>query len=161
MDQVTFKLPLDVIARLERIAHDEDVSVGQVIREAVERDFHRREVFAAQPRTPPPLLRPIRDATQEAFLKADGWRDLRTRLVEAGYTLREAGGGLALHDAITGRFLCRSSEIGFGYPALMRRFGAPFPGHSKTPVLNRISAASLASLASLPGPVDAATSARH
>lgn len=138
MESVTFKLPGDIVARVEQIAHDEDVSVGQIIRLALERDFHRRDALGSHPRCPEYLLAPIREKLRADFLAAEGWRDLKTRLIDKGYSLREAGGGLALHDAITGRFLCRSSEIGFGYPTLLRRFAAPFPGHSHTWLLDRI-----------------------
>lgn len=138
MESVTFKLPVDVVSRLEQIARDEDVSVGQIIRLAVERDFHRREGFKSHPRSPEYLLAPIREKVRAEFLEASGWGDLKARLIAKGYSLREAGGGLALHDAITGRFLCRTSEIGFGYPTLMRQFAGPFPGHSHTWLIDRI-----------------------
>jgi hypothetical protein len=140
MESVTFKLPGDVVARVEQIAHDEDVSVGQIIRLALERDFHRRDTLSSHPRCPEQHLAPIRENLRADFLAAEGWSDLKTRLIEKGYSLREAGGGLALHDAITGRFLCRSSELGFGYPTLLRRFATPFPGHSHTWLLDRIRA---------------------
>jgi Ribbon-helix-helix protein, copG family len=138
MESVTFKLPRDVVARLEQIARDEDVSVGQIVRLAVERDFHRRDGFKSHARSPERLLTPIRERVRQDFLGAGSWGDLKTRLIDKGYILREAGGGLALHDAITGRFLCRTSEIGFGYPTLMRQFTGPFPGHSHTWLLDRI-----------------------
>lgn len=138
MESVTFKLPAKVISRLEKIAQDEDVSVGQVIRLAVERDFHRRDGFKSHPRGPEQMLAPIREKVRADFIEAAGWSDLKARLIAKGYTMREAGGGLALHDAITGRFLCRTSEVGFGYPTLMRMFAGPFPGHSQTWLIDRI-----------------------
>ncbi len=138
METVTFKLPRDVLARLETVARDEDVSVGQVIRFALERDFHRRESFKSHPRTAETLLAPLRTKLLADFLESDDWGDLKTRLIDKGYSLREAGGGLALHDAITGHFLCRTSELGFGYPTLMKRFKSSFPGHSHTWLLDRI-----------------------
>lgn len=141
MESVSFKLPEHMVARLAEIAANEDVSVGQVIRLAIEREFARRDGMASHPRTPPHLLAPIRDRVRADFIEARSWGELKTGLVARGYSLREAGGGLALHDAITGRFLCRTSEIGFGYPALLRRFQNPFPGHSQTALLNKIQAA--------------------
>ena len=45
---------------------------------------------------------------------------------------RPAGGGLALHRLTTGDRLCTSSEIGFAYSRLVKRFGAPMPGHPHT-----------------------------
>lgn len=138
MESVNLKLAKEMIARLEQIARDEDVSVGQIIRLAIEREFHRRDGLKGHPPSPQRLLAPIRARLRADFLEAENWSALKTRLVEKGYSLREAGGGLALHDAISGRFLCRSSEIGFGYPALIRQFGGPFPGHSHTWLLDRI-----------------------
>jgi hypothetical protein len=139
MESVCFKIPGDVLARLEQIAGDDDVSVGQVVRLAIDRELQRRDGFACHPRAAEHLLAPIRARVRAVFIEAEGWRDLRARLIERGYSLREAGGGLALHDAITGRFLCRTSELGFGYPTLMRQFSSPFPGHSQTWLLDRIS----------------------
>lgn len=135
---MSIKFPPQMRARLEALAQSEDVSVGQLVRMAVERDFRRRDALFTPPRADQRLLEAVRAEAQEAFEIARGWSDLRERLVDHGYILREAGGGLALHDAITGRFLCRTSELGFGYPALMRRFSAPFPGHSQTWLLDRI-----------------------
>lgn len=138
MESVSFKLPPRMIQRLEELAQGEDVSVGQFIRTAIEREFRRRDALGMPPRAEERVLGPIRASLAGDFVAAQGWSDLRKRLIGKGYTLREAGGGLALHEAVSGRFLCRTSEIGFGYPVLMRRFSAPFPGHSHTWLLDRI-----------------------
>ena len=45
-----------------------------------------------------------------------------------GFELRPAGGELTLHDA-EGTRLCKSSELGFAYARLVKRFAAPMPGH--------------------------------
>lgn len=138
METVTFKLPQEIVARLADVASEEDISLGQAIRRAVERDLRQRDALAAHPPASARLLAPIRARAQPIFLAAQNWGALKVALVEAGYSLREAGGGLALHDAISGQFLCRTSEIGFGYPALMRQLSGPFPGHSHTWLLDRI-----------------------
>lgn len=138
METVTFKLPQEIVARLADVASDEDISLGQAIRRAVERDLRQRDTLASHPPASARLLAPIRARVQPIFLAAQSWGALKVALVEAGYSLREAGGGLALHDAISGQFLCRTSEIGFGYPALMRQLSGPFPGHSHTWLLDRI-----------------------
>jgi len=116
MESVSFKLPPEMVARLEDLARGDDVSVGVDQR----------------------LLAPLRARVSDDFVAARDWSDLRDRLMAKGYTLRESGGGLALHEAITGRFLCRTSEIGFGYPALLKRFSKAFPGHSHAWLLDRI-----------------------
>jgi len=138
MESVSFKLPSQMVSRLEALANSEDVSVGQIIRAAIERDFRRRDSLGTPPRADQGLLEPLRRQLTGTFESAASWAALRTALMSAGYLLRESGGGLALHDAISGKFLCRTSEIGFGYPTLMRRFNAPFPGHSHTWLLDRI-----------------------
>lgn len=138
MESVSFKLPSEIIARLEELARGDDVSIGQVIRAAVEREFRRRDALRTPPRVEQRLLAPVRHRVGDDFDAACDWSDLRERLMTKGYTLRESGGGLALHEAISGRFLCRTSEIGFGYPALLSRFSQPFPGHSHTWLLDRI-----------------------
>lgn len=138
MESVSFKLPKDMVARLERLAREDDVSVGQVIRIAVEREFHRRDTGRTPPRAEERLLGPIRARLTDDFVAAKDWRGLKQALMDKGYVLRESGGGLALHDAINGRFLCRTSEIGFGHPTLMRQLGGAFPGHSHAWLIDRI-----------------------
>ncbi len=140
MESVTFKLPKDLIARLEKLAREEDVTIGQLLRLAIERDMRRRESFQSHPQIEQRLLAPVKTETERDFIEARGWAELKDRLAGKGYCLREAGGGLALHELISGRFICRSSEIGFGYPSLLRRYGTPFPGHSHTWLLDRINA---------------------
>lgn len=140
MESVCIKLPEDLINRLHKAAADDDVSVGQIIRAAVEQAFLRRDSLGQVPRTAATLLAPIRAQLRADFIEAKSWSDLRTRLIAKRYILRESGAGLALHDAISGRFLCSTSELGFGYLALMRQFAAPFPGHSQTDLLELIRA---------------------
>ena len=52
--------------------------------------------------------------------------------------MRERGGGVALHRLADGAPLCKGSEIGTSYASLMRRFGAPLPGHSHRYLTGRI-----------------------
>ena len=138
MESVAFKLSRQTIDRLEALAQDEDVSLGQIIRAAIDRDLRRRDELRFPPRVEERLLAPIRARVTEDFLTADTWRKLKQRLVDKGYALRQSGGGLALHDLVSGRFLCRTSEIGFGYPALMKRFAEPFPGHAHTTIIDKL-----------------------
>jgi len=138
MESVTFKLPKDLVATLEALARDEDVSPGQILRLALERELRRREVARTPARVEERLLAPIRRRASPDFTLARDWRGLKQALLDRGYILRESGGGLALHDAITGRFLCRTSEIGFGYPTLMRQLGGPFPGHSQNALIEKL-----------------------
>ena len=102
---------------LERIAAANDVSVGQIIRGAMSRDIQRRAGDLAC---------------------AQSWEDLQTRLFAKGYRLAEAGDGLILQTRETGARLCKASEIGYSYSALLRRFDCVFPGHAHTAPLRRI-----------------------
>ncbi len=138
MESFELKLPEDMLERLNAVARDEDLSVGQVIRTAIDRDFRRRDDLFRPNRVCETLLAPLRARVTEDFIHAKDWRDLKARLLGQGFILRESGGGMAIHDAITGRFEARTSEIGFGYPALLRRFGSHFPGHSHAPLLDEI-----------------------
>lgn len=138
MESVAFKLSRQMIDRLEALARDEDVSLGQIIRAAIDRDLRRRDEQRFPERVEERLLAPIRARVTEDFLASGDWRALKRRLVDKGYALRQSGGGLALHDLVSGRFLCRTSELGFGYPALMKRFAEPFPGHSHTWVIDKL-----------------------
>jgi hypothetical protein len=84
------------------------------------------------------LLAPIRALLAADLSRAEGWDDLQTRLAVHGYIFRERGGGLALYCTRTAAHTCKASELGWSYADLMRRFGAPFPGHSHTKLANRI-----------------------
>ncbi|WP_306155044.1 hypothetical protein [Roseovarius sp. MMSF_3281] len=63
--------------------------------------------------------------------------DLQARLAAKGYTLREAGAGLALHCRDSGDKRAKASDLGYSYSRLLRRFNAPFPGHSHAYLFNR------------------------
>jgi len=129
METVTVKLPPEMIAALRGIARQEDTAPGHVIRDAIKRDLFRRSRAKTSERTDEQLVAPLRALLADDFNHASGWADLQERLYRKGFQLREAGGGLALHDRLGAR-LCKGSELGYSYSRLMHRFGAPFPGHS-------------------------------
>ncbi|RBI85542.1 hypothetical protein DRV85_07315 [Rhodosalinus halophilus] len=129
MERLELRLPPDYVAALDPIAHAEDVSRGQVIRDAIRRDLKRREKAKTPVRADERLVAPLRALLAEDFAYARDWSDLQSRLAAKGYRLQEAGGGLALH-ALDGRRLCKGSELGYGYALLVRKFGAPLPGHA-------------------------------
>lgn len=47
MQNVNLKLPLSTLARLHRLAEEEDVSLGQIVRDAVDREIKRRSLAKA------------------------------------------------------------------------------------------------------------------
>jgi len=128
MESVFVKLPAPAVEALNRIARQEDVSVGQIIRDALNRDFRRREKAKKSVRADERLVAPLRALLADDFAYAESWADLQNRLAGKGYSLREAGGGLCLHH-LNGERICKGSELGYGYASLMRKFQRPFPGH--------------------------------
>lgn len=128
-DIIHLKLPRAMILALQQLAGKDDVSVGQIIREAISRDLTRRQKAKTPLRVDEQLVAPLRALLADDFAYAKNWTDLQTRLHQKGYQLAEAGGGLVL-QTINGARICKGSEIGYGYALLMRRFNAPFPGHA-------------------------------
>lgn len=127
---ISLKLPAITASALRAIALAEDVSIGQVIRDAITRDLRRRASAKTPVRADEPLVAPLRALLADDFAYAKTWADLQSRLFTKGYGLAEAGGGLVLVSHPSGQRLCKGSELGHGYAQLLRKFQAPFPGHS-------------------------------
>ena len=123
---------------LERIASDDDVSVGQIIRDAVNRDIRRRAEAKTPVRADERPVAPLRALLAGDFAYARNWGDLQSRLSDKGYRLAESGGGLILQARATGDRICKASELGYSYSALLRRFDCVFPGHAHSAPLRRI-----------------------
>ena len=137
-DRIVILLPANLRREAAAMAEERDVTIGQVIR-----DLLRLEIAARREATAPdPLLEvvaePLRARLEGDLARATGWDDLQRRLRARGFALREAGGGLALHEWPGGRKLCKASDLGHGYAQLMRRFGEPFPGHRQRWLADRI-----------------------
>ncbi len=139
MAQVTvmFRLEETALAALRAVAADEGGDVGAVLRGAIQRDLYRRSRAKTAVRADERLVAPLRALLAEDLAYARGWDDLQTRLAAKGYRFQEAGGGLALHDCKTGQRVAKASDLGASYSRLMRRFNAPFPGHSHTYLFKR------------------------
>jgi len=127
--EVTLRLAAPTLAALRRIATAEDVTVGQLVRDAIARDLDRRRSAKTPVRADEQLVASLRALLAQDFADARSWHDLATRLSHKGYRLVEAGGGLVLQDW-NGERQCKGSELGYPYAQLARRFCAPFPGHS-------------------------------
>lgn len=137
--EIFFKLPEIQALALHRLAQQQDVSVGQIVRNAIAHEIRRQTRAGANPnQADETLLAPLRSLLARPLADAQNWHDLQQRLAELGYVLREAGGGLALHHGESGERLCKASELGYSYATLMRRFDAPFPGHSHTHMARRV-----------------------
>ncbi len=136
---ITVKLPEPLIAAALRMAGERDVSLGQVIRAALAGEIQRAGRNATPPnRAEEQLLAPLRVLLAADFAEAGSWQELDQRLRDKGYALREAGGGLALHSHPDGARMCKASELGHSYSALMRRFAAPFPHHRHRHLADRL-----------------------
>ncbi len=123
----------DAVLRAARdLAAERDISLGQFVRDLLSKELSRTRNAKPPVRADERLVAPLRARLAGDLARARDWADLDRRLRAKGYTLRAAGGGLALHDWPGDRRICKASELGFSYSRLMRRFGAPFPGHSHT-----------------------------
>ena len=128
MEKVEIGLPGETLSAIKQIAGEEDVSVGQVIRGAIERDLYRRQRAKKPVRADERLVAPLRALLAEDLAYSATWEELLTRLARKGFRLQAAGGGLALHRLRDGARLCKSSELGYSYARLMQRLQRPFPG---------------------------------
>ena len=124
METVRIGLPAETLKAVEQIALIEDISVGQVVRDAIERDLFRRQRARKPVRADERLVAPLRALLADDFAYARDWNDLARRLAVKGYMVLPAGGGIALHE-ISGRRLCKGSELGYSYATLLRRFKHP------------------------------------
>ncbi len=138
MDIISVKLPEPTRLALEKIADADDVSIGQVIRDAIARDLKRRHKAKTPVRVDERLVAPLRALLADDFAYAKTWDDLQTRLGGKGYVLREAGGGLCLYRAAQNQRVCKGSELGYSYATLMRKFNQPFPNHSHRYLYHKI-----------------------
>ena len=129
-ETVTLKLPRAMAFALRQLAAETDVTPGHIIRDAITRDLIRRQKAKTPVRADETLVAPLRALLADDFAYSQNWADLLHRLAAKGRSLAESGGGLVLQDRATGARLCRESELGYVYAHLMRRYDAPFPGHS-------------------------------
>lgn len=129
--EVTLKLPMATLAALRLVARDEDVTVGQIMRDAINRDLLRREKAKTPIRADERLVAPLRALLADDLAYAKNWHDLAQRLSVKGYALLESGGGLILCRLSDGVRLCKGSELGYSYSRLARRFDQPFPGAAR------------------------------
>ncbi|GIT92615.1 hypothetical protein JANAI62_31480 [Jannaschia pagri] len=126
---VTIRMPTEMVDALRHLAARHDVTPGQIIRQAVARELQR----AARPAETPNRADEQLVASLQALLAGDvaratSWADLDQRLSAKGFRFQPAGGGVSLYD-LDGTKLCKGSELGASYRSLVRRFGAPMPGH--------------------------------
>lgn len=136
MREVSLKLPENTLRKLQLLARDEDVTVGQIVRDAIISELRRRNV------PPPPdpgantgrVLISLRDELQQAT----GWHDLARRLRGYGCFVTEEAGVLVVKRLQDQTLLCRAEDLGSSYAALLERFRAPIPGPRPVPAEERV-----------------------
>ena len=74
----------------------------------------------------------------QALAASGSWQELQQRLAAHDLEYFERGGGVALRVRSSGSYVGKASALGPGYAELMRRFGAPFPGHAHSWLTTRI-----------------------
>ena len=132
MDQTRITIAMSESLRIvaEEIAQDDDISLGQLIRDLLSKEISRRRNARPPVRADEQLVAPLRARLASDLAHATSWDDLQSRLRTKGFVLREAGGGLALHAWPSDQRVCKASDLGFSYSRLMQRLGAAFPGHA-------------------------------
>lgn len=129
MQTVTLKLPDVMLQAAQKLAAQNDVTVGQIVRDLLTREMREANRAKTSDRTDEQLLASLQTLLASDMARASSWQDLADRLSRHGYDLRPAGGGLTLHQSSCGARLCKASELGFAYGTLVRRFGEAMPGH--------------------------------
>ena len=75
-------------------------------------------------------LKQLRSKFSDAVDASRSWDELQVMLEMDGVELAPRGGGLILRSVSTQKVICKASELGFGYAALIKIFNDGFPGHS-------------------------------
>jgi len=129
MLDLSIKLPADLVADLRALALERDESVGHVVRDILRKTTRAGPPAKTPNRADERLVARLQRLLAPDMASATSWDDIQARLARHGFTLRPAGGGLTVHARASGERLCKSSELGFAYSRLVRKFQAPMPGH--------------------------------
>jgi len=127
--KIEFVISPEMEAFLYQCVEEKDLSVGQVLRTLVEAEMKRKTNAKTPNRADEKLVARLQRLLVPTMASALDWNDLHARLAALNHSVRPAGGGLTIHDLVTGDRLCKSSELGFAYSRLVRKFRQPMPGH--------------------------------
>jgi hypothetical protein len=83
-------------------------------------------------------LDPIRQVVRQALNASKSWAEFAAYLARHDLEYFERGGGLAVRSKASGNLICKASEVGPGYSALIRAFRAAFPGHSASWLVDKV-----------------------
>lgn len=139
-------LSADASRRLERTCARLGVDEADFCADAIETALLSAAERPAKrrPSVDEPLLARLRALVAVALREASSWPQLRLRLAADDLALAPAGGGLELRQVSSGARLCKASDVGPSYSALIRRFGAPYPNHPHAWVANKVLGSSTA-----------------
>lgn len=137
MEEISLYVDPTTHAALRKAALDSGWPLEDVVHDAIRRDLFRRSRAKKGNRPDERLIAPIRALLADDFNYAQGWTDLQKRLRNKGYELREAVGGLAVYRIADNHKCAKASDLGHAYARLIRRFQAPFPGHSHRYMFDR------------------------
>ena len=127
--KLTLTLDDPLLRAARDVAHDREITVQQLLKDALKAELARVHRKARSPvRADERMIAMLRARLSGDFALARDWFDLIDRLRDKGILLREAGGGLALFGASSGARICKASDIGFSLNRLARQFRSPFPG---------------------------------
>lgn len=129
IETVTLRLPYNLLARASTVALNQDVTIGHLVRQLLSKEVDRQLNAKTHNRTDERLVAALEALLATQMALAEGWEDLALRLADEGYELRTAGGGLTMHKRPCGTRLCKASELGYPYRALVKRFRCGMPGH--------------------------------
>ncbi|MGR3792933.1 hypothetical protein [Vannielia sp. SX4] len=139
MQRISFQVSHATLSSLMDEAQRADISVGQLLRDAVRRELRRRHTPAKTPRRADErLVARLGALLAPAFADAESWEHLQCLLQRKGFELRPAGGGLTLNDIENGNRVCKASELGYPYARLIGRFRTAFPGHAHQHLVERV-----------------------
>ena len=137
MDQIApqppFACDAQLWARFLAACHLRDQTPAAVLRDLIRLEVQRNDRRSAKGGDLPDdqLLVRLRHLVAGALIGARDWAGLQAALGRQGLAYHPAGGGLSLIDTETGEVLCKASQAGPAYLALVRRFGTGFPGHPR------------------------------
>lgn len=136
MREVSLKLPDPILRKLQLLARKDDVSIGQIVREAIERELQRRSV--PPPPDPNENVVQAHEGLRAEMDAATGWHDLARRLRAHGCFVAEHKGDVVVKRFQNQEVVCRIVELGASYEALCARFKAPIPGPRQMPAQERV-----------------------
>ena len=108
MTEIPLKVPPEMLAVLDRLAVEQDVTVGHLIRETLDAKLSKKCDARPPVRADERLVATMRARLAPIFGSSTDWQELEQKLHAEGYELRPAGGELALHSWPEDVRLCKT-----------------------------------------------------